>query len=169
MSDGRLSRGMPIPAQPDVPTVSGAVVALFRQLHDQIRLELAELTDDDVNWVPMPGANCIATLVTHLLGSESESVSVAAGWDGQRDREAEFTSGATTLDDLHRLLDAADMSLATASPELEARLWQRQSLPTLPNDEVRPSITWLMGNYGHAREHLGHLQLTRDLRRDIHR
>jgi hypothetical protein len=37
------------------------------------------------------------------------------------------------------------------------------ALPTLPADEKRPAMTWLIANYGHAREHLGQLLLTKQL------
>jgi len=43
------------------------------------------------------------------------------------------------------------------------RLDGSASLPTLPTDERRPGMTWLIGNYGHAREHVGQVQLTRQL------
>jgi len=43
------------------------------------------------------------------------------------------------------------------------RLTARYALPTLPPDELRPGITWLLANYGHAREHVGEIQLTGQL------
>jgi hypothetical protein len=39
----------------------------------------------------------------------------------------------------------------------------RCSLPTLPEHERRTGLAWLLGNYGHAREHLGQLLLTKQL------
>ncbi len=46
-----------------------------------------------------------------------------------------------------------------------ARLQRLLSLPTLPAEERRSGLTWLAGNYGHAREHVGHIQLTAQLYR----
>jgi len=43
------------------------------------------------------------------------------------------------------------------------RLRAYSGLPTLPADERRTGLTWLVGNYGHAREHVGHIQLTKQL------
>jgi len=155
---------MPIPAAPSAPTVAEAVVALFRQLHDQVRVEIHGLADDDLNWSPFTGANSIAVTITHLVGSEAESVRTAAGMECQRDRDAEFERGHATMADIEALLSGADALLAEALPNVERRLWETAPLPTLPENELRPKITWLIGNYGHAREHLGHVQLTRDLR-----
>jgi len=43
--------------------------------------------------------------------------------------------------------------------------WRALALPTLPVDERRSGLTWLVGNYGHGREHVGQIQLTRQLYR----
>ena len=160
---------MPIPAAPAAQTLSEVVVALFRQLHDQVRAEIRDLSDDDLNWSPFAGANSIAVTLTHLVGSEAETLRVAAGMDCRRDRDAEFNAGDVTLAQAQALVDGADTLLAEASPKLDERLWNSVPLPTLPQDETRPSLTWLIGNYGHAREHVGHIQLTRDLRRHVAR
>ena len=65
---------MPIPASPAGRSdVTSTVLRLFGQLHDQIREELTGLDDGGLNWSPGEGANTIATIVTHVLGSEAES------------------------------------------------------------------------------------------------
>jgi len=156
---------MPIPTAPVAPTVADAVVALFRQLHDEIRAEIEGLTEDNLNWAPFSGANSIAVTIKHLVGSEAESVRTAAGMDCQRDRDAEFDRDHATMADIDALLSGAEALLAEALPNVEQRLWENVPLPTLPENELRPTITWLIGNFGHAREHLGHIQLTCDLRR----
>ena len=54
--------------------------------------------------------------------------------------------------------------LASAQPRLTAeRLVSLVSLPTLEPEETRPGVTWLVGNLGHAREHVGHAALTKQL------
>jgi hypothetical protein len=60
---------MPLPRAPvgQVSTAS-AVVALFQQLHDERRDLVGCVSHDALNFVPCPGANSIATIVTHLLG-----------------------------------------------------------------------------------------------------
>jgi hypothetical protein len=37
------------------------------------------------------------------------------------------------------------------------------ALPTLPRQDLRSGLTWLVGNYGHVQQHVGHIQLTKQL------
>jgi hypothetical protein len=155
---------MPIPAAPEGRDETAAVVALFRQVHDELRGQLAGLDDDAVNWAPTAGANSIATIVTHVVGSEAETLLCVAGRPCVRDRDAEFVGQARTAREVLALLDAADDQLRAAEPQIDAeRLQAVFPLPTLPAEEVRTGLTWLLGNYGHAREHLGQIELTRQL------
>jgi len=153
---------MPIPADPG--TIA-AVMALFRQVHDQLREELDGLDDDALNWIPTPEANSIATIVTHLVGSEAETLRCVAGVECERDRDAEFGGHLRMMRDVLALLHRADDLIAELEPHIDhGRLTALIPLPTLPAEEVRPGLTWLIGNYGHAREHVGHVQLTKQLR-----
>ena len=78
----------------------------------------------------------------------------------QRDREAEFKAEAEASDLLARL-DQADRDLdellgsATAADLTELR--PRGDRPP------RPGLDWLMSNYGHAREHLAQIELTKQI------
>ncbi len=68
------------------------------------------------------------------------------------------------MDGVLELIDGADDLVTAVIPRVEAdRLTSVFALPTLPASEVRSGLTWLVGNYGHAREHLGHIQLTKQL------
>lgn len=156
---------MPIPAAPEGGFDSGAVVlALFKQLHQQIRDELGNLDDSAVGWVPLEGANSIAVILTHLVGSEAESLRVTAGMEVTRDRDREFVPVDQTLDDLREMLARADRMIDDVAGRLTPeRLTREAPLPTLPANERRPGLTWLIGNYGHAREHVGQIQLTKQL------
>ena len=78
---------MSIPAAPMSGAVSSTLLAAFRRLHQQLRHELDGLDDDALNWVPTPGANSIATIVRHLLGSEAETLHTVAGSSWERDRD----------------------------------------------------------------------------------
>jgi hypothetical protein len=141
-------------------------MTLFRQVHQQLRDELDGLDDDALSWIPVPAANSIATIVTHLVGSEAETLRCVAGVSCERDRDAEFAGPTLTTREVLQLLDEADDLTAELEPSLDdARLTAMVSLPTLPAEEVRPGLTWLVGNYGHAREHVGQVQLTVQLYR----
>ncbi|HSZ36533.1 MAG TPA: DinB family protein [Acidimicrobiales bacterium] len=155
---------MPIPAPADGDGATNAVLSLFRQLHGQLRDEVNRLDADALNWVPVTGANSIATIITHLIGSEAETLRSVAGLQHGRDRAAEFRgTGATTLQILD-LIGQADSLVSLVEPDIASEnLEATFSLPTLPADEQRTGLTWLVGNYGHAREHLGEIQLTSQL------
>jgi uncharacterized protein DUF1572 len=155
---------VPIPALPDGGRAHplAAADALFRQLHSQIRSEIAGLTNETLHWTPAQGANSIATLVVHVVGSEVETMQAIAGVAVSRDRDAEFVESSLDVAGLCALLDEADALLdqvAIRAPDLG----RRTALPTLPADELRPAMTWLIANYGHAREHFGQLLLTKQL------
>ncbi len=104
---------MPVPAAPSGRTDTASIVlVLFLQLHDQVRAEIADLDDAAINWVPTPGANSIATIVTHLVGSETETLRCVAGVPCQRDRDAEFSGQRLGLSDVMAMLDRSDALIA---------------------------------------------------------
>jgi hypothetical protein len=156
---------MPIPAAPTGPADAvSTVLRLFEQLHDQVGQEIADLDDLALNWRPTRGANSIAIIITHLLGSEAETLRCVAGLPCSRQRDSEFSGPRRTAADVADELGAADRLLAELRPRITSdRLETLVSLPTLPAEERRSGLTWLVGSYGHAREHVGQIQLTRQL------
>ena len=160
------NRSVSIPAAPMNRVASSTLIALFRQVHRQLRDELDGLDENALNWVPMPGANSIATIVTHLVGSEAETLRCAAGVTCERDRDAEFVASAQSRQDVLQLLDSADDLIVELERRIDGtRLAAEFPLQTLPTDDVRSGLSWLIGNYGHAREHVGQIQLTKQLYR----
>jgi hypothetical protein len=156
---------MPIPSDPaGASDVASTVLALFGQVHDQIREEILDLDEAGLNWTPGPGTNSIATIITHVVGSEAETIRSVVGIVDQRDREAEFRHPWHTVAQVTSALEQADLLIAMVGSRIDSdRLRARLSLPTLPPEEERSGLTWLVGNYGHAREHVGQIQLTRQL------
>ena len=137
------------------------VIAQFRELHSELLLEVASRDDESLNWVPCPGANSVATIVTHTLGSEAETLRAVAGVPGSRNRDTEFKTGSQQQADLLDEIRHAEALLDDLAPMFtDDRVLTPTALPTLPSDDRRPGITWLIGNLGHAREHMGHLRLT---------
>ena len=155
---------MPIPAALTDDAASSTVMVLFGQVHQQLRGELDGLDDDALNWVPMPGANSIATIITHLVGSEAETLRCVAGIRCERDRDAEFVGPRLTRADVLRLLEEADKLIVELEPSIDtSRLIAEFPLPTCPPEEIRTGLTWLIGTYGHSREHVGQIQITLQL------
>ncbi len=133
---------MPIPAAPTDDGVPSTVLVLFRQVHQQLRDELDGLDDDALNWVPMPGANSIATIITHLVGSEAETLRCVAGLTCERDRDAEFLGPGLTRANVFRLLEEADKLIVDLEPSIDTgRLIAEFLLPTCPPEEVRTGLT----------------------------
>jgi hypothetical protein len=156
---------MPIPPAGHADlTASAVVMELFRQLHNELRDLIEQCGQEALNFVPCAGANSIATIVTHLTGSEAETMRCVAGVECVRDRDAEFRRGEQTASSLLAQVDAADVLLDELAPEITAeRLACQFPLPTRPRSEARSGIAWIIGNLGHAREHIGHAWLTKQL------
>ena len=137
------------------------VIAQFQELHNELRLEVNNRDEKSLNWTPCSGANSVATIVTHTLGSEAETLRAVAGVPGRRNRDVEFTVGSQSQADLLDQIRRADSLLDDLALTLaDGRALSPTTLPTLSSDDRRPGITWLVGNLGHAREHMGHLRLT---------
>jgi hypothetical protein len=154
---------MPPPSDFDDRTARD-VIAQFRLVHDRLRQEIDGLDIKALNWVPIAGTNSIATILTHLVGSEEETLRCVAALSSERDRDAEFVGKILSMAAVLQLLDRADELITTMTPHIDSqRLQAVFALPTLPTEEVRSGLTWLVGNYGHACEHLGQIQLTKQL------
>jgi len=140
--------------------VADTVGRLFHELHQGIREQVEGVDRDAINWKPHPDANSVAVLVVHTLGSEREMIRAVRMVSTERDRPAEFKAEAEAAD-LLALLDRADRELdehigaLTAADLTEMR--PRGDRPP------KPGLEWLVSNYGHAREHLAQIQLTRQL------
>ena len=123
--------------------------------YDTLGMDAAAL-----NWKPHPEANSIAVLVTHTLGSEREMLAAVRGVKLPRDRPSEFRAHADAAA-LTRLVDEAEAWLDEQTSGMSA--------DDLAADRPRgdrppqPGLYWLVTNYGHAREHLAQMELTKQL------
>jgi len=142
------------------PVVS-TVTELFHQVHQSLRDEVVGLDADALNWSPGPDTNSIAALVVHTLGSEAEVLRTVSGVSGDRDRDAEFRAKADTADDLLQHLEQGDAYL----DQLSARITANDLASVRERGDRTPQtgLYWLLSNYGHAREHLAHIQLTKQI------
>ena len=141
-------------------TVARTVAALYHEVHDMMRDQVRGMDHGTLNWRPLPKANSIAVLVTHSLGSEREMIRALRQIASDRDRDSEFRVEAEAAD-LLALVDQADRELdeqvAALTPADLTELRPRGDRPP------RPGIEWLISNYGHAREHVAQMQLTKQL------
>jgi DinB superfamily len=141
-------------------TIATTVGALYRDLHDKLREQVRGMDAGTLNWKPLPQANSVAVLIVHTLGSEREMIRAVRSLPTERDRESEFRAEGEAAD-LLALLDQVDRELdehlgaVTAADLTEVR--PRGDRPP------RPGLEWLLSNYGHAREHLAQVELTKQL------
>ena len=141
--------------------VMAKIAEQFQVVHGLLRDEVRDLSVEELNWKPAPETNSIAVLVVHTLGSEAEVLRVAANVPGERDRPAEFRVTANNAEELLREIDQADAYIEAVAPRITADDLAAER----PRGDRPPEtgLHWLLTNYGHAREHLGHIQLTKQL------
>jgi hypothetical protein len=140
--------------------VAEAIGKAFHELHEKLREQVRGLDAGTLNWRPLPKANSVAVLVTHTVGSELEMIRSVRSIPTQRDRDSEFRAE-SDADRLLEMIDAADREMdehiAALTPADLSELRPRGDRPP------RPGIEWLVTNYGHAREHLAQIELTKQL------
>ena len=141
-------------------SVAQTVGSLYRDVHAKMREQVRGMDHGTLNWSPLPKANSIAVLVTHTLGSEREMIRALRQVATERDRESEFKVEAEAAD-LLALLDQADRDLDEHIGALTAA--DLTELRPRGDRPPRPGIDWLISNYGHAREHLAQIELTKQL------
>jgi hypothetical protein len=141
-------------------TVATTIGALFHAVHDGMREQVRDMDPGTLNWKPLPLANSIAVLVTHTLGSEREMIRAVRSLMTERDRDAEFKAEADAVQ-LLALLDRADREVDEHVGGLTAA--DLTELRPRGDRPPRPGLDWLISNYGHAREHLAQIELTKQL------
>jgi len=141
-------------------TMATTVAALYHEVHAKMREQIRGMDRGTLNWSPLPKANSLAVLVTHTLGSEREMIRALRQIATDRDRDSEFRVESEAAD-LLSLLDHADRELDEHVAALTAA--DLTELRPRGDRPPRPGIEWLIANYGHAREHLAQMELTKQL------
>src|SRR5256886_2631360 len=143
-----------------VRTLASTFRGLFHVLHEGFRKQVRGLDHGTLNWRPLPKANSIAVLVTHSLGSEREMLRSVRQVATGRARESEFKVEAETAV-LLALLDQADPDVDEILGGLTPPYLTENR--TRGVNEPKPGLYWLISNYGHAREHLAQIELTKQI------
>ncbi len=138
-----------------------ALLESYAALHRRLRETVTGLDQRALGWTPALGANPIAVIVTHALGSQVDWLQRAAGREHGRDRDAEFRAGGRSAVEL-----LADVERAEALvPEL-VRAAVAAGLDTVrrTRDGREVSVLYcLVHAIEHTAEHVGHVELTRQL------
>lgn len=144
------------------PTIEAAKELLDQAL-DAMRTSIAGATPDELNRRPAgDDTNTIAVLATHSMNSTRWWLHVAMGAEPPlRDRPSEFLAAAAGVDELLSFFDemAADCHavLNTDVPFDGGALRERDA------DETVTAAWALLHALEHLREHVGHMELTRQL------
>jgi hypothetical protein len=155
-----------------MPHIPHRYVIILERIARDALAQLDGLPDDALNRpVPMPEANTLYALATHLAGAgEFWAVTLPGNRPTNRDRAAEFRATGTFADlaaryerwlaDLHSVLDPLpDEALDGISEVPVARDW-------LPADNPPTIRDCLLHAVEHSALHLGHIQLTVQLFRN---
>ena len=140
--------------------IATTVGALFHDVHKKLREHVRGMDQGTLNWKPLPLANSVAVLIVHTLGSEREMIRAVRSLSTERDRESEFRAEAGAAD-LLSMLDQVDGELDEHLGALTAA--DLTELRPRGDRPPRPGLEWLLSNYGHAREHLAQVELTKQL------
>jgi hypothetical protein len=128
---------------------------------DAYRDTIRGMDKEALNWRPGPNTNSAAVLVTHIAGSEGALLRTILGLPSGRDRAAEFRATAETDTELLAKLDAMEALLNELAPKITAAdlAAERQR----SDGRTGLGLYFLMQDTIHQREHLGQLQLTKQL------
>ena len=141
-------------------TVATTVGALYRSVHELMREQVRGMDHGTLNWKPLPLANSIAVLIVHMLGAEKDALRAVRLLANERDHAAEFKAEAEEAD-LLAMLDQADSELTDLTGAMTAA--DLTEMRPRPGRQPKPGLEWLLSNYGHAREHLAQIELTKQL------
>jgi hypothetical protein len=146
----------------DVEQYLNDIKALHSAVHKQMLAEIADLDTATLNWTPAAETSSIGTIITHALAAEAEMLRNLLAIPTHRNRDDEFTAQAHTHDALAEQIGNADADWDTLGPRLgETELRTPIPRPNKPTPET--GLFWLVRNYGHLREHLAQIQLTKQL------
>lgn len=139
---------------------------------EQIARAVESFPPDALDRHPHEGASSSAELAAHVVGAvRAWAVGIGCGHDVSRDRVAEFAtaevSAATLAADLRTLATELTEALGEIdSAFLDERLVPEQSLAGAAPARETSRRESIVSSIRHAGEHLGHLELTRDMLSD---
>jgi uncharacterized damage-inducible protein DinB len=141
-------------------------LTVLNELRSQVQKQMEGLSPEALDWQPIRGAgelatNSLAVMAAHLAGSEAFWIKeIVARQPIQRNRDAEFaTQGVSALELQARLVAAAKNTEEILPLLKEGQLAEERKVRDR-SVTVRWSILHVIE---HTAQHLGHMQLTRQL------
>ena len=134
----------------------------LQRLHDDAKATFEGLVKQSLDVSPVADANSISVLVVHTTGAERFWIGDVAMEDpSQRNRESEFqAAGLSSADLVNRL----DTSLSYIRKALEGLALQDLEQSRTTPDNRKVTVGWCLAHtLAHTANHVGHMQLTRQL------
>jgi len=138
----------------------------MNELRDQMKSVLEGLPEEALDWRPIEGegelaTNSLGVIVTHLAGSGTYLIKeVIGGQPVHRDREAEFATRRVNASTLKARLDGA----VKIVEEVLSPLKESQMEEDRKYRDRTAKVRWIILHViEHMAQHLGHMQLTRQL------
>ncbi|MDA0350853.1 MAG: DinB family protein [Chloroflexi bacterium] len=142
---------------------------LLRGALESIARTIDEMSESDLDTHLIENASSAAQLGRHVVGAvRGYALGVGCGLEVERDRAHEFAAKGVPASELssalRALADDIDAAMATVDPAVfdETTVPEQSVFGALPTREVSRREA-LVSSIRHAGEHLGHLQLTRDI------
>jgi uncharacterized damage-inducible protein DinB len=143
--------------------------ATVRRTFAEMRQTIAEFPRDALNWKPAgEDTNSVAVLTTHSLHSTRSWLCTALGEQlPERDRDSEFRVAEDDRDALLALFDEMTLQCTALFDSPRDVGWaaiRRTHTRPDASDAIQVPAAWaLLHAIEHLREHLGQMQLTRQL------
>jgi hypothetical protein len=141
-------------------------LSAMNELRDQIKSILEGLPEEALDWRPIEGqgelaTNSLGAIVIHLAGSATYLIKeIIGGQPVHRDREAEFATRGAKASALKARLDEA----VKIAGELLSPLKEDQMEEDRKYRDRTAKVRWIILHViEHTAQHLGHMQLTRQL------
>ena len=141
----------------------------FLELLDGVKSNVRDFVnaigDDGVTWSSgIPDTNSVAVIITHMFGSEAEAIQEFVGGAAvNRDRDSEFARPRTTVEELVDLIDRVSARTREVVSK-ETRETLDRLVRTREPGQMKTARGTLIQALTHQAEHVGHMQLTDQLR-----
>lgn len=135
------------------------------RIHDATRRLVERAGRAGVTWQPpVPEANSVAVIVTHMCGSERQWIhEYVGGRVVNRDRGSEFEKPVATVEGLVTLLDGVGAETRQALQKETSQSLDRAVMTHNPGI-VRTARDCVLHSISHQSVHVGHLEMTLQLR-----
>lgn len=133
-------------------------------LRNEVKKAIHGMSAQEVNWAPLPtDTNSPCVLATHIAGSESRSIhQMVGGIAVNLTRDAEFAARGSSASELEALLDRVAPTTRSVLQNLSSD--DLSQAKVMRPGEAPVSLRFvILRTIMHLSEHLGHLNLTKQL------